>query len=148
MRCALSIALLLGLTCAGLLLVPDAVRNPPGAEAWAGPAADLTDFMLVAHGQKGLWSQMSEVAKGASIDDKAWKTMQARANVLVYLGETILAKAKPEKGDAASWKAKSNEYLAMVRALARSAGEKDAAAVKSELTRISKGCDGCHKVHR
>ena len=148
MRCFVSIALVCLATSAALYLVPPGECSPPVAEAWAGPSAGLTDFMLVAHGQKGLWNQMSEASKGTSIDDKAWKTMQARANVLVYLGETILVKATPEKGDKASWKTKTTEYMGVVRNLAKAAGAKDAGAVSAELTRLAKGCESCHKLHR
>ena len=81
-------------------------------------------------------------------DDKAWRVLNARAQTIVHLSEVVLAKAKPEKGDAASWKTKVGEYTAMARSLAKAVGNKDMSAAKTELGKLTKNCEGCHKAHK
>lgn len=151
MRVLLSLA---ALTAIGVLCVLGRDGLAPERSGGVVHAADtaelgIDEVMLVVHGPKGLRSQIQEGVTGSGpADDKAWKALQARAATIVYLGEAILAKAKPEKGDAASWKTKMGEYNGQARALASAVDGKDSAAIKSSLGKIAKSCEGCHKAHR
>ena len=150
MRHARNASLLLTLLFLGLVFF-DAVRDhSPVAQALlAEKGAGLEDFMLVVHGPQGLKTQIKEALKGSGpADDKAWKTVRARAAVVTFLTESILLKAAPEKGDKASWKTKVNDYYKLTRAITGAAGEKDLSRANTELKKLEKSCDACHKAHK
>ncbi len=124
-------------------------RSPVARALLAEKGAGLEDFMLVVHGPQGLKTQIKEALKGSGpADDKAWKTVRARAAVITFLTENILMKATPEKGDKTSWKTKVNDYYKLTKALNGAAGEMDLSRANTELKKLEKSCDACHKVHK
>ncbi len=134
-----------------VLFVADSTsRSPPVAAAPAvASTLSVSDYMLVVHGPKGLHSQIKEAVTGSGpADDKAWKALKARATTIVYLADLVLARAKPEKGDAASWKSKVGEYQKVALALAKAAVAKGSEDIKTEVGKLSKMCEGCHKAHK
>lgn len=111
--------------------------------------AGIPDFMEVVHGTKGILSQVRDLLAGdGPADEKAWKAVKARASILLFLTDTILLKSQPSKGDKASWKEKVADYEQLAKALARAAAGKDPSAAKSEVNKISKSCNACHKAHK
>jgi cytochrome c556 len=121
----------------------------PAAALLAQEKAEVSDFMEVVHGTKGLLGQIRDsMSGGGPADEKAWKAVKARAAILLFLTDTILVKSQPSKGDKASWKEKVADYERLAKALARAADDKDSSAVKSETGKISKSCNACHKAHR
>jgi hypothetical protein len=149
MRCLGILALTIVLAFTGLVFLPTSAFSPHEASALAGEVANVTDFMLVVHGPNGLLGQIKEALDGKGpADDKAWRGAKARASVVSYLCDTILAKAKPPKGDAASWKSKVGEYAGTAKSLAKALEAKDASAAKRERDRRGKSCESCHKAHK
>lgn len=136
---------------AGALFILSAAP-PSGAtsEAFADARSlGISEYMLVVHGPKGLSSQLKESVGGSGpADDKAWKAVSARVATMAYLTDRVLAPAKPEKGDAASWKAKVGAYAQLLSALGKAAGARDTGGVKAELDKLGKSCDACHKAHK
>lgn len=133
------------------VIVADGLRAEPFralAHAAAAGTLGIDDVMLVIHGPKGLRTQIKEGVTGSGpADDKAWKALKARASTMVYLGESVLPRAKPAKGDAASWKAKVTDHNGLARALAKAVDGEDRTAINTELGKIARSCDGCHRVH-
>ena len=121
----------------------------PAAALPAEEKAEVSDFMEVVHGTKGILGQIRDcMSGGGPADDKAWKAVRARAAILLFLTDSILVKSQPSKGDKASWKEKVTDYERSAKALAMAAWEKDSSGVKSQVNKISKSCNACHKVHR
>jgi hypothetical protein len=150
MRHALSLGSLLVAAFLALSLL-HVQGHPPGIAALAPPSggAGLEDFMLVVHGPKGLRTQIQEsIAGSGPADDKAWKMVKARAAVIVSLVDSILLKANPERGDKASWKAKTAEYEKIARALLDACSEQSSSGIKAELAKMLKSCQACHKAHQ
>jgi hypothetical protein len=149
MRFAFAILALFAVGLVGFEITVARSGPRSGGVAFAAEnVAGLEDFMLVVHGPKGLLKQIQETVGAGSIDDKAWKSLKADASIMSFLTDSILQKSSPSKGDKASWKSKVGEYAKSVKALAKGAGEKDASALKSEVEKLKKSCEGCHKAHR
>ena len=122
--------------------------SAPAAQA-AAKGLSIMDLMLVVHDPNGLLIQVRRALQGTGpADEKAWKSVQARAAVITSLVETILVPASPAKGDKASWKQKTSAYLAAVKALAAAATKEDAATAKDAVTKLSKSCTPCHDAHK
>lgn len=133
-----------------LFVADNASRAPPVAAAPAvASSLSVSDYMLVVHGPKGLYSQIKEAVTGSGpADDKAWKALKARATTVAYLADLVLARAKPEKGDAASWKSRVGEYQKVAVALVKATVAKDSEDIKTEVGKLAKMCEGCHKAHK
>jgi hypothetical protein len=96
-------------------------------------AEKSTIKMVMKKAMKGKTALTAKVASGdATADEKT---------ELVALF-TKLAAAKPKKGDAASWTAKTTALLAAAKGVA--AGDADAVASLAK----AKNCKACHSVHK
>jgi hypothetical protein len=146
-----------GLAAAGLLgsaAVLSTMGGPwDGSGTPAAAAAErglsITDMMLVVHDGKGLLGQVRQAVRGTGpADAKAWKSVQARATVMVSLVESALLRASPPKGDKASWKQKTTSYYNAVKSLAAAAAKGEAGAAYEATTRLSKSCTPCHDAHQ
>lgn len=151
MRWVLVLIALFAVLSTALFVADTASSSPPVVSALAGsPGMTLSDYMLTVHGgPKGLHALIKEAVTGSGpADDMAWKAVKARAVTISYLAEQVLAKAKPEKGDAASWKAKVGEYQNALKAMTKAAEAKDAGAVNAGAGKVAKMCEACHKAHK
>ena len=109
----------------------------------------IAEFMLVVHDKQGILPQVRQALTGAGpADDKAWKAVHARAAVIATLGEAILSKKLPDKGDKASWREKVGSYLASAKALEAAAASKSAEKARTEAGKLQKSCNACHKAHQ
>lgn len=132
-----------------LLVVGGRWDGSAAPAAAAAKGLSIADLMLVVHDGKGLLVQVRQSVRGAGpADDKAWKSVQARASVMVSLVESTLVPASPQKGDRASWKQKVTSYYSAVKALAAAAAKEDAGAAMEAATKVSKSCLPCHDAHR
>jgi cytochrome c556 len=122
--------------------------SAPAAQA-AAKGLSVMDLMLVIHDGNGLLVQVRKALQGdGPADEKAWKSVQARAAVMTSLVESILVQATPTKGDKASWKQKTTAYLGAVKALAAAATKEDAGTAKEAATKLAKSCTPCHDAHK
>jgi len=119
-----------------------------GARAERGKPS-IADFMQVVHGPGGLRVQLQESLAGSGpADENAWKTVAARASVIAFLTEAVLAGSRPRKGDLPSWKAKVEAYGQTVSKLASAAAKRDLPAAKEQSAELAKSCRDCHKAHK
>jgi cytochrome c556 len=145
--------LVLALTFAGSALI---LVRAGGSSSGSGGAVSaqekgpgIAEFMLVVHDKQGILPQVRQALTGAGpADDKAWKAVHARAAVIATLGEAILSKKLPDKGDKASWREKVGSYLASAKALEAAAASKNAEKARTEAGKLQKSCNACHKAHQ
>ena len=129
-------------------------RGNTGPGAPAGVSAEekgpgIAEFMLVVHDRQGMLPQVRQALTGAGpSDDKAWKAVSARAAIIASLGEGILSKRLPDKGDKASWREKVTSYNASARALANAAVAMNLATARTESAKLQRSCNACHKAHQ
>lgn len=111
----------------GLCLAKDAPPTPTGEDT---PKISINDIMTKAHGRNGL--------RGKFVSGKATKEeKQELLDLYVELG-----KHKPPKGDAASWKKKTDN---IVKATKDFIDNKPGA--KGKFTSAT-GCKDCHDQHK
>jgi hypothetical protein len=145
--------LVLALAIAGLAII---ITRPRGSSAGSSGTASaeekgpgIAEFMLVVHDKQGILPQVRQALAGEGpADDKAWKAVHARASVIASLGESILAKKLPDKGDKASWREKVASYLASAKALEAATASKSAEKARTEAGKLQKSCNACHKAHQ
>lgn len=61
---------------------------------------------------------------------------------------TVLAKAKPTKGESESWEKLTGSYLKAIKTMHEAAEKKDAKSANGALGQIGKSCGVCHKAHK
>jgi hypothetical protein len=103
---------------------------------------EIGEIMQKAHGKDGLRGSVTKAIKEKEWDEAA-KTVKAWEK----LGQA-LAKNKPEKGSAASWKKQTTTYNKTLKTLATAIGKKNANAANGALGKIGSSCKVCHEQHR
>lgn len=108
----------------------------------AGP---IEDIMLKCHKAKtGLRAQIKTESEKASPN---WADIQKKTKEFVTEA-SMIEKNSPPKGDAASWKKLSQEYVAQVKQLDAAAGKKDAKGIADVDKKLGANCKGCHDAHK
>jgi hypothetical protein len=105
----------------------------------------IKDIMAKAH--KGGDALLARLLKAIKSDDTDWDTVQKQTRELLDLG-TALGKAKPSKGDQASWDRLTRAYVDNAKDLDEAAKKKDKKTVAADLKKIQGMCSGCHKPHK
>jgi hypothetical protein len=103
---------------------------------------DIGEIMQKAHGKEGYRAFVVAAVKKEQWDDAA-KTMKDWQK----LGEA-LAKNKPEKGNAESWKKQTKTYNTTLKTLSTAIDKKNAKSANGALGKIIMSCKGCHTAHR
>ena len=145
--------LVLAMTVAGFAVVFSRAGGSSSGNGGAVSAEEkgpgIAEFMLVVHDKQGILPQVRQALTGAGpADDKAWKAVHARAAVIASLGESILSKKLPDKGDKASWRTHVGSYLASAKALEAATASKSAEKARAEAGKLQKSCNACHKAHQ
>ena len=102
----------------------------------------IKDVMKTAHGEAGIRAKVTK-----AVSEEEWADAQAGAKDWIKQAEA-LAKNKPSKGTAASWKKLSGSYEKNVKALAKAADKKDVDGAKAALKTLGTSCGGCHGAHK
>lgn len=76
-----------------------------------------------------------------------WDAVAAKSKIALNAVKD-LAKNEPKKGDAASWKKLSEEYVASFAKLGEAADNKDLDATKAAMKTIGSSCKACHDAHK
>lgn len=110
-------------------------------------AADdsIKDVMSKAH--KGSGSLLPTLGKELKADSPPWTDIQKQVKELVDLGET-LAKNDPPKGEKASWKKQTEQYVKNAKALQDAAEKKNASDAKAAHAKLAGSCKACHQAHK
>jgi cytochrome c556 len=103
---------------------------------------DIGEIMEKAHGKEGLRATITQEIK-AKEWDKAVKT----ASEWEKLADA-LARNKPEKGTAESWKKQTGTYNKTLKTLVAAVKAKDASKAKGALGKIGSSCKTCHSLHK
>jgi hypothetical protein len=104
---------------------------------------DIGEIMQKAHGKEGYRASITGAVKKANWDDAA-KTIKDWQK----LGDA-LAKGKPEKGSAASWKKHTANYNKALKSIAAAIDKKNATTATGILgDGLKKQCTACHMAHR
>lgn len=132
------------------LFLNPASENDRAVVLAAEGGATISDVMLVAHaGNTSLIGELKAAVKDSGpANDKEWKAVKARGAVLATLATDVLAKQKPPKGNASSWKKQVSAYAENARKLADAASKKDLGATSSAVSTLARSCSGCHKPHK
>ena len=133
-------------------LVLPFVSAPGGARAAgalaAGESASVSDYMIVVNGRGGLIAQLGDALKETPESDRAWKAVAAKARIARQLTESLLSKAKPNKGSEDSWSKFVGEFGSNLQTLVAASQKKDADAAQQSIGVLKKSCSGCHKAHK
>ena len=130
---ALAGALALAIVAAGTTAGADDKDKPPS----------IKEIMTRAHkGGDAALSRARAANKKGDFDE-----LTKQAGTLVKLGQD-LSRARPEKGEAKSWKALTADYVKKAKALEKAAKDKDRAETKQALDNLGSSCGKCHKAHR
>lgn len=108
-------------------------------------APSIKDIMTKAH--KGGDSILGRIRADLKDTDTNWADVTKESKELVKLG-TDLSKAKPEKGEAKSWKKLTDNYIKNVKTLQAAAEKKDKKTAQAAVGRIGMSCGACHKAHK
>ena len=102
---------------------------------------DIPEIMKKGHAKTdGYIAKIRESAK-----DAKWEDANKYAKSLALLGEA-LAKNKPPKGEADSWKKLTTKYVENTKLVLKGTEDKDVKAVNKGLGGIN--CGECHKAHQ
>jgi hypothetical protein len=93
----------------------------------------------------GLYTGMARELREA---DPEWGDLKEATKEIVKLTQE-LGKAKPPKGEKASWEKLTKAYAADAKALDAAVGKKDRKTAQAVYARMGeKTCNACHEVHR
>src|SRR5947209_4779124 len=114
-----------------------------GLSASAGDekGSSIKDIMTKAH--KGGDSILGRIRADLKDTDPNWEDVNKGSKELVKLGAD-LSKAKPEKGEARSWKKLTDNYVKNVKTLQSAAQKKNKTAATAAVGRIGTSCGACH----
>ena len=130
--------LLTGVLALGVIVSSNIVK----AEDKDDKTPSIKEIMETAHGDDGLRDKVTTAVK-----EKAWDDASTGAKDWIKQAEA-LAKNKPPKGTAASWKKLTAAYEKNVKAVAKAAGKKDVDGSKAALKTLGTSCGSCHTAHK
>jgi hypothetical protein len=129
--------MLAGLLAAAVVLVGASVQARYGGDF------DIGEFMNTAHKKANNFKARTQKA----VKGMDWAEAEKVSKEWLGMAEK-LPKAKPPKGEKASWDKLSGAYVKTVKGLHEAAEKKDAAKANGAITAINKACAVCHKAHR
>lgn len=103
---------------------------------------DVDTIMTEAHGKGGLRAQVDAAQKAKKLADA-----QKPADKWAKLA-SAMAKNKPPKGEAASWKKLCDDYEKCVKGVAKAVKDDKDAEVTKAQAKVQATCKGCHETHR
>jgi hypothetical protein len=116
-----------------------------GSAVWADDKdtlPEIGDIMQKAHGKGGLRGAVTKEVKSGE-----WQEAAKTVKEWQKLGDA-LAKNKPEKGSAESWKKHTTNYNTTLKSLATAIDKKNATNANGALKKIGSACKVCHNLHR
>jgi cytochrome c556 len=105
----------------------------------------IEDVMKEAHnGPKSILTQLNKQLRAGDPD---WTAIEKNTNRLLVLA-TSLGKNEPPKGEKASWKKLTNQYLEGAAKLNQEVADHDKAAAIATRAKLGGSCTACHRLHR
>ncbi len=126
-----------------VLAVVALLAGPAGAEA----DGQLTSKQIMAKLNKGPMSLCPTLGKELKAKSPPWDEIQKQTKEFAELAEA-LTKAKPSKGEAASWEKLTKAYAMDAKDLNEAAQKKDQKAAVSAHSKLAKSCKECHTAHK
>lgn len=105
----------------------------------------IKEIMTKAH--KGGDAILGKIGKGLGAKEPAWDDLAKLSKELQTLG-TALGKAKPAKGEQASWDKLTKEYNANAKDLVAAVEKKEQKDAQAAQKKLSGSCMGCHSAHK
>jgi dienelactone hydrolase len=128
-----------------------AIRSSDEATS-ARPFVSIADVMRAVNSPSGprggVAQSLGKASTGkASLEEKDWKLLRARAAIMADSG-VLLMGLKPPRGGPATWQQHAASYRDAAAALVNAADRRNFADARQAYDRLRTSCDRCHADHR